>query len=305
MDLVAVRAAVLDAGAGVAMVTQPYRVAGPAARRRRPGSSTPPGSPSSPSCAAGWPVDSLVVGGRSSGARVACRTAVEAGADRILALAFPLHPPGRPETSPGRMNCAPACRRWCSTATGTPSACRSPCRRSTSRCSPARRTPCRRRRTGSHSSPWRSSPRAAIESLNSDVTGANRTHSPHRGPLSFRNLPGPSCSRRPTGPNPKGRPPGQAGRNGRRPSRALHGPCDAAEASPVEGSFRVAILEREDRRIRELLFSPAWPAATDAEPDPSWQPIVRERLTGATNSEVAQQLGVSSAGRSRVESHEW
>ena len=62
----------------------------------------------------------------------------------------------------------------------------------------------------------------------------------------------------------------------------------------------MAILEREDQRVRELLFSPAWPAATDAEPDPSWQPIARERLTGATNSEVAQQLGVSSAGRSRV-----
>ena len=42
---------------------------------------------------------SLVVGGRSSGARVACRTAVAAGARGVLALAFPLHPPGRPERS--------------------------------------------------------------------------------------------------------------------------------------------------------------------------------------------------------------
>ncbi|MFC4043197.1 alpha/beta family hydrolase [Dactylosporangium siamense] len=99
VDLVAVRAAVLDAGAGVAMVTQPYRVAG--ARR--------PPAPARQLDAA-WlavvaelrrkvAVDSLVVGGRSSGARVACRTAVEAGADRILALAFPLHPPGRPEVT--------------------------------------------------------------------------------------------------------------------------------------------------------------------------------------------------------------
>jgi predicted alpha/beta-hydrolase family hydrolase len=41
----------------------------------------------------------LVVGGRSAGARVACRTGREAGAAACLALAFPLHPPGRPEKS--------------------------------------------------------------------------------------------------------------------------------------------------------------------------------------------------------------
>ncbi len=41
----------------------------------------------------------LVVGGRSSGARVACRTAVAVGAVGCLALAFPLHPPWRPEQS--------------------------------------------------------------------------------------------------------------------------------------------------------------------------------------------------------------
>ncbi|NHW87932.1 alpha/beta family hydrolase, partial [Escherichia coli] len=41
----------------------------------------------------------LVVGGRSSGARVACRTASATGADGVVALAFPLHPPGRPERS--------------------------------------------------------------------------------------------------------------------------------------------------------------------------------------------------------------
>jgi predicted alpha/beta-hydrolase family hydrolase len=41
----------------------------------------------------------LVVGGRSAGARVACRTADEVGADAVLCLAFPLHPPGRPERS--------------------------------------------------------------------------------------------------------------------------------------------------------------------------------------------------------------
>jgi predicted alpha/beta-hydrolase family hydrolase len=41
----------------------------------------------------------LVVGGRSAGARVACRTADETGALGVVALAFPLHPPGRPERS--------------------------------------------------------------------------------------------------------------------------------------------------------------------------------------------------------------
>jgi hypothetical protein len=41
----------------------------------------------------------LVVGGRSAGARVACRTAASAGAAAVVCLAFPLHPPGRPEKS--------------------------------------------------------------------------------------------------------------------------------------------------------------------------------------------------------------
>lgn len=41
----------------------------------------------------------LVLGGRSAGARVACRTGRELGAAGIVALSFPLHPPGRPEKS--------------------------------------------------------------------------------------------------------------------------------------------------------------------------------------------------------------
>jgi uncharacterized protein len=41
----------------------------------------------------------LVVGGRSAGARSAARTATAAGASGCLALAFPLHPPGKPERS--------------------------------------------------------------------------------------------------------------------------------------------------------------------------------------------------------------
>ena len=39
----------------------------------------------------------LIVGGRSAGARVACRTAVATGAVAVLCLAFPEHPPGKPE----------------------------------------------------------------------------------------------------------------------------------------------------------------------------------------------------------------
>ncbi|MGI5247420.1 alpha/beta hydrolase family protein [Dactylosporangium sp. CA-139066] len=97
-DLVAVHAAALARGVAVALVTQPYRVAG----RRAP-------APAHQLDAAWLAViddlranltfDTLVVGGRSSGARVACRTAREAMAARILALAFPLHPPGKPEKS--------------------------------------------------------------------------------------------------------------------------------------------------------------------------------------------------------------
>ncbi|MGW0395038.1 alpha/beta hydrolase family protein [Streptomyces sp. NPDC003042] len=95
-DLQALAAALPPQGVTVALVEQPWRVAGkkvaaapkvldegwrglwPALRR--------PGLP-------------VVAGGRSAGARVACRTAVELDAAGVLALAFPLHPPGRPEKS--------------------------------------------------------------------------------------------------------------------------------------------------------------------------------------------------------------
>jgi predicted alpha/beta-hydrolase family hydrolase len=95
-DLTAVAEAGLAAGIAVARVTQPYRVAG----RRAP---APPGHLDE-----AWvdvlavvgelvgPVP-LVVGGRSSGARVACRTARAVGAVGVVALAFPTHPPGKPE----------------------------------------------------------------------------------------------------------------------------------------------------------------------------------------------------------------
>lgn len=94
-DLVAVTGVALAAGVTVALVEQPYRVAG----RRSP-------APAHQLDAA-WTavVDQLrrgklrglplVVGGRSSGARVACRTAEATGAVAVLCLAFPLRPPHR------------------------------------------------------------------------------------------------------------------------------------------------------------------------------------------------------------------
>jgi len=96
-DLQAAADAALDQGISVALVEQPYRVAG----RRSP-------APAAQLDAAWTAVVAelrrgalrrlpLVTGGRSSGARVACRTSAETGAIGVLCLAFPLHPPGRPE----------------------------------------------------------------------------------------------------------------------------------------------------------------------------------------------------------------
>jgi predicted alpha/beta-hydrolase family hydrolase len=94
-DLVAVTGAAHTEGISVALVEQPYRVAG----RRAPAPAR--------QLDAAWTavVDHLlaselgelplVVGGRSLGARVACRTAEATGAVAVLCLAFPLQPPGR------------------------------------------------------------------------------------------------------------------------------------------------------------------------------------------------------------------
>jgi predicted alpha/beta-hydrolase family hydrolase len=99
VDLVAVRDAALAAGVAVARVTQPYRVAG----RRAPAPAGQLDAAFAALVAAARQVvpdgTPLVVGGRSNGARVACRTAVALGAVGVLALAFPLHPPGRPDRS--------------------------------------------------------------------------------------------------------------------------------------------------------------------------------------------------------------
>lgn len=92
-DLGAAATAALAAGVSLVLVEQPYRVAG----RRSP-------APAVQLDAAWLAVVAevrdrapgpLIVGGRSSGARVACRTAASAGADAVLCLAFPVHPPGR------------------------------------------------------------------------------------------------------------------------------------------------------------------------------------------------------------------
>ena len=101
-DLAAATAGALAEAVTVALVEQPYRVAG----RRSP-------APAAQLDAAwisvveqlragalsGLP---LLTGGRSSGARVACRTAAATGAAGVLCLAFPLRPPGRAD-APSRL----------------------------------------------------------------------------------------------------------------------------------------------------------------------------------------------------------
>ncbi|MEU3009479.1 alpha/beta hydrolase family protein [Nocardia asteroides] len=97
-DILAVRDSAIEVGGAVARVIQPYRVAG----RRAPGSADKQDEAWREIVAAlrtrfaGLP---LVQGGRSNGARVACRTAVDVGARGVIALSFPLHPPGKPDKS--------------------------------------------------------------------------------------------------------------------------------------------------------------------------------------------------------------
>ena len=101
VDLVAARDALVDAGWAVAVIEQPWLVAGgrvaspppvldaawlPAVRALR-GRRGALGSVRGP----------LVLAGRSAGARVACRTATALRARAVICLSFPLHPPGKPE----------------------------------------------------------------------------------------------------------------------------------------------------------------------------------------------------------------
>lgn len=95
-DLRLVAQTMSAAGVRVGRFEQPWRIAG----RRVAG---PPSSLDAAWCAAlpAFVVTSLplVVGGRSAGARVACRTGVAAAAEGVLALGFPLHPPRKPDKS--------------------------------------------------------------------------------------------------------------------------------------------------------------------------------------------------------------
>ncbi|AWT45391.1 MULTISPECIES: alpha/beta hydrolase family protein [Streptomyces] len=95
-DLQALARVLPGHGVTVALVEQPWRVAGKKV------------APAPKTLDTGWrglwpaltrPGPPVIAGGRSAGARVACRTAAELGAHAVLALSFPLHPPGRPEKS--------------------------------------------------------------------------------------------------------------------------------------------------------------------------------------------------------------
>jgi uncharacterized protein len=98
-DLVAATRGAQAANVDVALVEQPYRVAG----RRAPAPAHQLDTAwlaVAERLAAEWFSDlPLVFGGRSSGARVACRTSADGQAVGVLCLAFPVHPPGRPEKS--------------------------------------------------------------------------------------------------------------------------------------------------------------------------------------------------------------
>jgi predicted alpha/beta-hydrolase family hydrolase len=98
-DLVTATEVAVVEGFSVALVEQPYRVAG---RRSAPSADrldeawTAVVAHLRDGELGGLPI---VVGGRSAGARIACRTAAASGAVAVLCLAFPLHPPGKPEKS--------------------------------------------------------------------------------------------------------------------------------------------------------------------------------------------------------------
>ncbi|HSV41076.1 MAG TPA: alpha/beta family hydrolase [Nocardioidaceae bacterium] len=95
LDLVALSERLPREGISVVRLEQPWRVAG---KKIAP-------APSILDAALIAVADNLrlrtplVLGGRSAGARSACRTAKHLGASGVLALAFPLHPPGKPESS--------------------------------------------------------------------------------------------------------------------------------------------------------------------------------------------------------------
>ena len=110
VDLIAARKTLCEKGFSVALIEQPWLVAGrkvavrpplldqawiPVIEQLNAGLWAQIGGP-------------LLVAGRSAGARVACRTATSVGADAVLALSFPLHPPGKPGASRGEELLDPA-----------------------------------------------------------------------------------------------------------------------------------------------------------------------------------------------------
>ena len=93
-DLLAARDAAHACGLAVALVEQPWRVAGRRVAEAPPRLDVAWTAVLEALRQGAAPTGPLVLGGRSSGARVACRTATALGADAVLALAFPLEPPG-------------------------------------------------------------------------------------------------------------------------------------------------------------------------------------------------------------------
>jgi uncharacterized protein len=102
-DLSAASEAAVGARFSTVLVEQPYRVAGrrpPAPARQLDAAWVAVIAHLRAKTLRGLPI---VAGGRSSGARVACRTAAETNAAGVLCLAFPVRPPGRPD-APSRQD---------------------------------------------------------------------------------------------------------------------------------------------------------------------------------------------------------
>jgi predicted alpha/beta-hydrolase family hydrolase len=99
-DILEACGAALAAGVSVARIEQPYKVAGKRAAAPAKQLDAAWLAAHAALCTAdgaafaGLPI---ISGGRSSGARVACRTAADTGVAGVLCLAFPVHAPGRPE----------------------------------------------------------------------------------------------------------------------------------------------------------------------------------------------------------------
>jgi predicted alpha/beta-hydrolase family hydrolase len=110
-DLELLAASLPALGTTVVRFEQPWRTAG------RTTGASPPKLDEAWRAALGWLMEQewaqhpLLVGGRSAGARVACRTAADTNPAAIVCLAFPLHLPGRPEKSRVAELLAPAVPR--------------------------------------------------------------------------------------------------------------------------------------------------------------------------------------------------